>query len=100
MDLETDNALAIHLDDISYLDTLKKYEFLYEVIPNENLRELFTKLHSNITESFKMMNERLPTNYSEAHFWADPSRTLITCINKIDELYYLLKDTECAFSIV
>lgn len=99
MDLEIDNALAVYLEEIIYMETLKKYEPLYEDIANENLRELFTKLHSNITESFKSMNERLPTNVSGAHFWAEPSRTLLRCINIVDDLYYSLKDTEYAFKV-
>lgn len=99
MDLEVENLLAIHLDDISYMNTLKKYEMIYEDVLNDIFRELLTKLHSNITENFKLMNGRLPTNFSEAHFWADPSRSLIKCLEIAEDLYYNLKDTEYAIKI-
>lgn len=50
---------------------------LYLGIDHTKLREIFTTLHHDFISLFKIMNERLPTNDYEAHFWADPSRDLI-----------------------
>lgn len=46
---------------------------LYEDIPNERLKYIFSKIHSEINLLFKYLNSRL----SYGHYTADASRSLI-----------------------
>lgn len=86
MSVEVDNIIVNELDEIDYLDVNAKYSDIYNNIEHEELRELLIKLHSNISESFKAMNTRLPTTNGTAQFWADPSRTLLKCIEISESL--------------
>ncbi|MCY8908756.1 protein kinase family protein [Bacillus atrophaeus] len=99
MSVEVDNLIITVLDEIDYLEVHPKYSDIYNNIEHEELRELLTKLHSNISESFKTMNTRLPTTNGTAHFWADPSRTLLKCIEISERLYYKLKETKIPIQI-
>ena len=72
---------------------------LYAVIDHQRLREILTGLHYNYVSLFRTMNERLPTNENGAHFWADPSRQLISSIEITIGLYNALKNTKYAFEI-
>lgn len=99
MSLEADNIIASALDEINYLEINLKYSDIYSNIEHEDLRELLIKLHSNISESFKTMNSRLPTRNGTAHFWAEPSRVLLRCIEVSESLYYKLKKTDCPIQI-
>lgn len=92
--MEVDNIIVSALEEIEYLDVYPKYSDIYNNINHEELRELLIKLHSNISESFKTMNSRLPTRSGIAHFWAEPSRTLLKCIEVSEDLYYKLKETD------
>lgn len=94
MSIEADNIIVSALDEIEYLEVHPKYSDIYNNIEHEELRELLIKLHSNVSESFKTMNSRLPTRSGSAHFWADPSRTLHRCIEVSENLYYKLKETD------
>lgn len=94
MSVEVENFLITALDEIDYLEVHSKYSDIYNNIEHEELKELLIKLHSNISESFKTMNTRLPTTNGTAHFWADPSRTLLKCIEISERLYYKLKESE------
>lgn len=94
MSLDVDNIILNALEDIEYLEINLKYSDIYEEIAHEDLKELLIKLHSNISESFKTMNSRLPTRSGTAHFWAEPSRTLLRCIEVSEDLYYKLKETD------
>lgn len=64
---------------------------LYSMIEHQKLREILTGLHYKFVSLFRTMNERLPTNDIEAHFWADPSRQLINSIEITLSLYNALK---------
>jgi len=77
------------------------YEFieLYESVKHSKLKEIFSTLHAGLISNFKTMNERLPTNDYEAHFWANPSRELITTIEIIEGLQRSLKNTSYSFSV-
>jgi serine/threonine-protein kinase len=72
---------------------------LYSGITHTKLREILSTLHYNFIFLFKTMNERLPTNDSTAHFWADPSRRLIKTIEIALGLYNALKNDKLAFGI-
>lgn len=72
---------------------------LYATIEHQKLREILTGLHYNYISLFRTMNERLPTNDNGAHFWADPSRQLISSIEITIGLYNALKNTKYAFEI-
>ena len=56
-------------------------------------------MHYNLIDSFRTMNERLPTKDTGAHFWADPSRKLIREIEIVLELFNNLKNTPHSFNI-
>lgn len=71
----------------------------YLGIEHTKLREILTTLHHHFISLFKMMNERLPTNDYEAHFWAAPSRDLIKFIEITLGLYNALKTSKYAFQI-
>lgn len=94
LSLEFENLIATKLEETEVLEIHPKYRGLYSEVGNEELELLLTKLHSNITETFKAMNSRLPTKNSEAHFWAEESRILIMCIRVSEELHYGLQNTD------
>lgn len=76
-----------------------EYENLYKSIAHQKLRIILATLHHDFISLFRMMNERLPTYDSGAHFWADPSRDLIKRIDIIFGLSNGLKDTPLAIEI-
>lgn len=77
-----------------------EYKELYQAIKHNKLQEIFSALHSRLIILFKSMNSRLPTGSDMgAHFWADPSRSLIETIDIIEGLYRALKNTLLAFTI-
>lgn len=76
-----------------------EYEDLYSNIGNEKLKTIFSWLHSGYIQLFRTMNERLPSGEHGAHFWAEPSRSLIFLIELTITLQGNLKKTEWAFSI-
>jgi len=77
------------------------FEFtdLYSGIEHTKLREILTTLHHDLIISFRTMNERLPTDDNGAHFWADPSRSLISTIEITLGLFNALKQTKYSFQI-
>jgi len=76
-----------------------EYASLYEGVTHRKLREIFATMHYNLIDSFKTMNERLPSGEMGTHFWADPSRKLIREIEIVLGLYNNLKDTQYDFDI-
>lgn len=75
------------------------YIDLYSEIKNQKLKEILSILHYGLIDLFKMMNERLPTNDYEAHYWAEPSRQLIKIIEMTLGLFNTLKNGLYAFEI-
>ena len=57
-----------------------EFSDLYKAVEHIKLREVMATLHYYFTTLFRTMNERLPTGENGAHFWADPSRDLISII--------------------
>lgn len=76
-----------------------EYTSLYRNFNDEVLIEVLSSLHANFILLFKMMNERLPTSDMEAHFWAEPSRNLINCIQCTERLVNRLLNTEYSLKI-
>lgn len=100
--MNIDNAIEIaHRDLINYRNDaeLKEYINLYSDIDHSKLKEVFATLHKNLVCLFKCMNKRLPTEETTTHFWAEPSRDLITIIDILLQLKGNLKDTEYSFDI-
>lgn len=77
------------------------FEFidLYNGVKHQKLKEVLSTLHFLLIASFRTMNERLPTGDNTAHFWADPSRSLIRAIDIAVSLQRSLKQSAYAFSI-
>lgn len=75
-----------------YCDVYSQY------VDNEKLVYVFSSIHALMTSNFECMNQRLPTYDFEAHFWADPSRSLLKAINLADRLIRTLKSTSYACS--
>lgn len=76
-----------------------EFSELYTGVEHTKLREILATLHYNFIYLFRTMNERLPTNNYEAHFWAEPSRELIKTIEITLALYNALNNTKLAFEI-
>lgn len=76
-----------------------EYLSLYESIPNERLKVIFSTLQSQYISLFKLMNERLPTTDHAAHFWAEPSRELIQTIEITNDLLRALKNSPYSFFV-
>ena len=76
-----------------------EFSELYDWVKDEKLKSILCTLHYNFLSLFRRMNERLPTNEYEAHFWADPSRELIQTIEITLGIYNVLKNSESAFEI-
>lgn len=77
----------------------QQYAKLYNDIPHQKMREMFIAMHSELINLFDTMNIRLPTGELEAHYWADPSRDLITIIGIIRTLQSELAHTSYIFRI-
>ena len=76
-----------------------EYVELYAYTTNDKLREILSTLHAGLVNNFKIMNERLPTNEYEQHFWAEPSRNLIKYIEMSKRLQRGLKHTTFSLEI-
>lgn len=76
-----------------------EFESLYESFNHQKLSTIFSTLHHLITKNFKLMNDRLPTKENSNHFWAEPSRELITAIEAIRGLERALKNSKHSFGV-
>ena len=78
---------------------------LYEHIPNDRLKKIFSKIHFEVNRLLKYLNERIPrhNSYSEfeiiGHYTACESRELIKWIEQIDEVQSSLKRTNLQFEV-
>lgn len=99
MSNDIENTIAYLLEEVDDITFETKYSNLYEEVENQELKLLFLKLHSSICESFKLMNQRLPTHNNGNHFWAEDSRILLKSLEVLDELYEESKDTKYSFII-
>lgn len=95
-----DNVLETTIRELNSKGfTSFEYEDLYGNVGNEKLKTIFSWLHGGYIQLFRTMNERLPSGEFGAHFWAEPSRSLISLIELTITLQGALKKTELAFSI-
>lgn len=95
-----DNVLETTIRELNSKGfTSFEYEDLYGNVGNEKLKTIFSWLHGGYTQLFRTMNERLPSGEFGAHFWAEPSRSLISLIELTITLQGSLKKTALAFSI-
>jgi len=76
-----------------------EFSELYSAIKHTKLKEILSTLHHDFISLFRSMNTRLPTGEHSAHFWADPSRQLISTIEITLGLFNALKPTPYAFEI-
>lgn len=73
---------------------------LYKSIDHVKLKDIFSTLHFNFVQLFASMNTRLPTGPElEAHYWAEPSRQLISAIEISENMQKTLNDSPFAFDI-
>lgn len=82
-----------------YSDCDQQYASLYRDILHIKLREMFTYFHAQLVYLFDSMNSRLPTGEEGAHFWAEPSRNLISIIEIVRALQNELEHTQYRFRI-
>lgn len=68
---------------------------VYEPVPNERLKKIFSKIHFQLNHLFKYLNERL----TNGHYTAQESRELIYWIDQIEEIQSNLKKTDMEFDI-
>jgi len=88
----SDRTLEIKPDN-EFLD-------LYSSVDHGKLREILAALHAQFVSLFESMNSRLPTGADgQAHFWADPSRSLIEAIDVGESLQKALKSSSLAFNV-
>ncbi|EPD1676871.1 protein kinase family protein [Enterococcus faecalis] len=80
-------------------DVNLEYIDLYKNVQHERLQTILSTLHKEFQSLFKLMNERLPTKDSTAHFWAEPSRELIRLIEITTDLIRELSKTPYAFRL-
>jgi serine/threonine protein kinase len=78
--------------DFEYID-------LYKNVRHERLQTILSTLHKEFQSLFKLMNERLPTKDSTAHFWAEPSRELIHLIEITNDLIRELSESPYVFRL-
>lgn len=97
--MNIENFIESVYREINEFGINKEYIELYAGVPHDSLKEILSTLHYNLIDSFRTMNQRLPTNEYGAHFWAEPSRSLIKEIEITLKLYNNLKSTEYAFDI-
>ena len=77
-----------------------EYEVLYDTVPNEKLKAIFSTLHANLVYLFGKMNFRLPTQDDGDYYWAGESRGLLETIEIVAQLYQALSGSPLEFQIV
>lgn len=103
--MDIDNYLQAKLDEYGE-DNINRMIEIYEPIPNQRLKKVFSKIHFEINELLKYLNVRLPRYESGlesdviGHYTAIESRALIKWIDQIQEIQSNLKGTELQFQVV
>lgn len=96
---KAEDAISAALGELESFEINEEFKKVYLEISDVDLQLLFLKLHSNLIRLFRAMNSRLPTKTKTAHYWADESRALITCIVTSLEVYYSVKESKYEFTI-
>ena len=97
--MNIENYIEMQYRELQTRGLNNEFEDLYQGIEHKKLRDILSTLHYDLTSLFRTMNERLPTTEREAHFWADPSRELISAIEMTIGLFNAVKGTKYAFEI-
>lgn len=97
--MNIENYIETQYRELQRLGFNAEYSDLYNNVEHKKLQEILMTLHYQLTELFRTMNERLPTNEYGAHFWAEPSRQLINVIEIVLGLFHNLKNTKYSFEI-
>lgn len=99
--MQVENYLDAQIRELGvYIEAGAEYSGLYSGFSHPKLQIVLSALHARIITLYKTMNQLLPTDQSGAHFWADPSRELISTIDMINGLQRNLKSTPYSFQIV
>lgn len=96
---KAEDAIYGALVELEEFEVDEEFRAIYSDISNDELQILFTILHSKFISLFRDMNMRLPTNKYTAHYWADQSRELITCIDVSLNTFYSVKGSKYEFNI-
>lgn len=99
--MDIDKYLQIKLDEYGD-DNINRMIDLYEQIPNEKLKKIFSRIHFELNRLFKFLNSKLP--YDETigltgHYNAAQSRDLIFWIEQISQLKSYLKNSMIDFKV-
>ena len=103
--MNIENYLQTKLEEYGE-DNINRMIEIYEPIPNQRLKKIFSKIHFEINGLLKYLNERLPRYESGwesdtiGHYTASESRALIKWIDQIQEIEGNLKGTELQFQLV
>lgn len=78
-----DDVIIQDFEDLANIGLIRNdsYAKYYNNFCNEQASVLLSTLHAGFILLFSKLNERLPTGNTTAHFWAHPSRQLITVIS-------------------
>jgi len=96
---KAEDAIYGALVELERFEIDEEFRGIYSDVSNDELQYLFTILHSKLISLFRDMNMRLPTNKYTAHYWADQSRELITCIDVSLNTYYSVQGSKYEFNI-
>lgn len=97
--MNIENYIESQYRELQQIGLNVEYFDLYNKVEHKRLQEVLMTLHYHLTELFRSMNERLPTNENGAHFWAEPSRQLMKVIEITRGLFHNLKSTKYSFEI-
>lgn len=96
---KAEDAISAALGELESYEINDEFRKIYSEVSDEDLQLLFLKLHSNLISLFRAMNSRLPTKSHTAHYWADESRALITCVDTSLNVYYSVQESKYEFDI-
>lgn len=91
------NYITGKYKELEELEINIEYIDLYAWAETKKLQEIFSTLHYYVIELYKSMNSRLPTGEYTAHYWAEPSRQLITVLGIISSMEAKLKKSKFEF---
>ena len=97
--MNVENYIEMQYRELQARGLNAEFSELYKFVDNNKLRDVLATLHYYFISLFRTMNERLPTGEYGTHFWAEPSRDLISIIEITMGLYSALKESKYAFEI-
>lgn len=97
--MNVENYIESQYRELKEMGFNAEFADLYSGIADPKLKDILMSLHYHLVSLFRTMNERLPSGDNGAHFWAEPSRELISIIEITLGLFNSLKGTKYAFKI-